>query len=101
MWSYEDEWTEILREHRLKIVDGVIQNTQKEYIFLRCEAEYINNTFTVTCSNFFGRKKAIKRMVEITVDENGIIDLDLSLHENEAFVTQVPYDSILSDNTRP
>lgn len=101
LWSYEDEWTEILREHRLKNVDGVIQNTQKEYIFLRCEAEYINDTFTVTCSNFFGRKKAIKRMVEITVDENGIIDLDLSLHENEAFVTQVPYDSILSDNTRP
>lgn len=96
-WSYEDEWTEILREHRLKIVDGVTKNNEKEYIFLKCEAEYINGVFTVTCSSFFGRKKAIKRMVEITIPENGFTNIDLSLHENECFVSQIPLDNIAND----
>lgn len=92
LWSYEDEWTELLREHRLKVVNGEIKNKQKEYIFLKCEGEYIDGTFTVTCSSFFGRKKAIKRMVEIEIPDNGIVDLDLSLHENECFVSQIPND---------
>lgn len=99
-WSYEDEWTEILREHRLKIVNGVTQNTEKEYIFLKCEAEYINGVFTITCSSFFGRKKAIKRMVEIPITENGMVNIDLSLHENECFVSQVPLDD-LNNNSNP
>ena len=93
-WSYEDEWTEILREHRLKIVNGNVQNTEKEYIFLKCEAEYINGIFNVTCSSFFGRKKAIKRMVEIPITDNGVVNIDLSLHENECFVSQVPLDDL-------
>lgn len=97
LWSYEDEWTEILREHRLYKVNGQIQNTQKEYIFLKCEAEYINNNFTVTCSSFFGRKKAIKRMVEIPITDNGIVEIDLSLHENECFVSQIPQDTLQVD----
>lgn len=97
-WSYEDEWTEILREHRLKIVNNVVQNKEKEYIFLKCEAEYINGVFTVTCSSFFGRKKAIKRMVEITIPENGFTNIDLSLHENECFVSQIPLDETNNEN---
>ena len=96
-WSYEDEWTEILREHRLKVINGVVQNKEKEYLFLKCEAEYINNVFTVTCSSFFGRKKAIKRMIEIPITDNGVVDIDLSLHENECFVSSVPLDD-LSNN---
>lgn len=92
LWSYEDEWTEILREHRLKVVNGEIKNIEKTYIFLRCEAEYVDGVFTITCSSFFGRKKAIKRMVEIEIPDNGVVDLDLSLHENECFVSQVPND---------
>ena len=111
-YSYEDEWTEILREHRTKIIDGVIANKEKEYIFLKCEVEYIGgkylNTgqwesgiFTMTCSNFWGRKKHIKRMVELPVlNENGVIDVDLSLHENENFVFNVPDDSTPTDNKR-
>lgn len=98
-WSYEDEWTEILREFRLKTIDGEIQNTQKEYLFLKCEGEYIDGKFVVTGSSFFGRKKAIKRMIEIPVTDNGIVDIDLSLHENECFVTQVPLDD-LTNNER-
>lgn len=98
-WSYEDEWTEILREHRLKIVDGVTKNNEKEYIFLKCEAEYINDIFTITCSSFFGRKKAIKRMVEITIPENGFTNIDLSLHENECFVSQIPLDDITNNES--
>lgn len=94
LWSYEDEWTEILREHRLKIINGEIQNTSKDYIFIKCEAEYINDEFTVTCSSFFGRKKAIKRMVEVPITDNGVVNLDLSLHENECFVSQIPLDEI-------
>lgn len=94
MWSYEDEWTEILREFRLKIVDGEIQNKEKSYIFLKCEGEYIDGVFTVTCSSFFGRKKAIKRIVEVPIKDNGVVDIDLSLHENECFLSQIPLDVI-------
>lgn len=100
-WSYEDEWTEILREHRLKIVNGSVKNTEKEYIFLKCEAEYINDKFVVTCSSFFGRKKAIKRMVELPLlQEQSVVNIDLSLHENESFVFNVPQDSTPTDPVR-
>lgn len=104
-WSYEDEWTEILREHRLKMINNVVQNKEKEYIFLKCEVEYIggkynqngewqSGQFTMTCSSFFGRKKAIKRMVELPIiNEHGVLDVDLSLHENECFVFNVPNDT--------
>jgi hypothetical protein len=44
-WSYEDEWTEILREHRLKMINNVVQNKEKEYIFLKCEVEYIGGKY--------------------------------------------------------
>ena len=98
-WSYEDEWTEILREHRLKMVNGVVKNTEKEYIFLKCEAEYVNEIFTITCSSFFGRKKAIKRMVEIPIPENGFTNIDLSLHENECFVSQIPLDDLTNNES--
>lgn len=109
-YSYEDEWTEILREYRTKVIDGVQMNTEKEYIFLKCEVEYLGgkylNTghwesglFTLTCSNFWGRKKHIKRMVELPVlDEFGVIDIDLSLHENENFIFNVPDDSTPTSN---
>lgn len=111
-WSYEDEWTEILREYRLKIVNGTVQNTEKEYIFLKCEAEYIggkytsngewqSGSFSLTCSNFFGRKKAIKRMVELPLlQEQSVVNIDLSLHENESFVFNVPQDSTPTDPVR-
>ena len=55
----------------------------------------------MTCSNFWGRKKHIKRMVELPVlNENSVIDVDLSLHENENFVFNVPDDSTPTDNKR-
>jgi hypothetical protein len=47
----------------------------------------------VTCSNFFGRGKSTKRIVETFFDKDaGIneINLKLSLHENESFITQIP-----------
>lgn len=124
-WSYEDEWTEILRECRIKyktdekgnlILDEngnpTILNKEKEYIFIKCEVEYIggkylptgeweSGIFSMTCSNFWGRKKAIKRMVELPIlSESGVIDLDLSLHENENFVFNVPNDSTPTNPVR-
>lgn len=91
-WSYEDELTEILRQNRPKYnAAGQQENKSKQYIFIRCEAEYINNEFTVTCSNFFGRSKNIKRIVQVEVPQSGVVPtIDLSLHENESFITQIP-----------
>lgn len=102
-WSYENEFTEILREYRIKADDKNNQlNTQKGYIFIRCEAEYELNSsnkyeFKVTCSNFFGRGKNTKRVVETYFDKSkGLneIDIQLALHENESFLTQIPQDEV-------
>lgn len=81
LWSYENELTEILRDARPKFKNGSQLNEYKNYIFVRCEAEYINDKFTVTCSSFFGRGKNTKRVIE-TYFENGEteIDVNLSLH---------------------
>ena len=78
-WSYDNELTQIFRENRIKAdSNGVQQNNSKSHIFIRCEAEYINGNFTVTCSNFF-ENKGVKE-----------INLKLSLHQNESFLTQIP-----------
>lgn len=92
-WSYENELTQIFRENRIKADSkGAQQNTSKSHIFIRCEAEYINGNFTVTCSNFFGRSKSTKRVVETYFENKGVkeINLKLSLHQNESFLTQIP-----------
>lgn len=92
LWSYKDELSEILRDARQKKVNGTIQNTFKGYIFIRCEAEYINDVFTVTCSSFWGRGKNSKRIVKIdfeTIEGIEQINLKLSLHQNESFITQI------------
>lgn len=99
-WSYENELTEIFRENRIKTnSSGVQLNTSKSHIFIRCEAEYIDGKFTVTCSNFFGRGKNSKRIVETYFENNGVkeINLKLSLHENESFLTQIPQQNIQTD----
>jgi hypothetical protein len=42
-WSYYNEWSEILRECRPKVKEnGVQENVSKDYIFIRCEAEYLD-----------------------------------------------------------
>ena len=106
-WSYENEFTEILREFRIKTDSkGVQQNTQKSHIFIRCEAEYELNKnneyeFKVTCSNFFGRGKNSKRIVETLFDTSkGLneINLKLALHENESFLTQIPQQNVSEVN---
>lgn len=112
MWSYENELSQILRQSRPKMDDaGVQQNVNKNYIFIRCEAEYIRQTndqgeavdkFVVTCSNFFGRGKNNKRIVQANFDtSNNIyqIDLKLSMHQNESFLTQIPQQSIPDGET--
>ena len=91
-WSYENELSEILRESRIrKTEDGEQLNKKKEYIFIRFEAEYIDEKFVVSATNFFGRGKHATRMIEMAPDSEGIIEeIDLSLHENESFITQIP-----------
>ena len=98
-WSYYNEWSEILRECRPKVKEnGVQENVSKDYIFIRCEAEYLNGQFVVTCSNFFGRGKNSKRIVETPIPTTGLkeINLKLSLHENESFLTQIPQDNTVN-----
>ena len=104
LWSYENEFTEILREARPKFKkDGTQLNAYKSHIFIRCEAEYIDGKFTVTCSNFFGRGKNTKRIIETYFQDGQTeIDVNLSLHENESFITQIPEAWIESkDNKAP
>lgn len=108
-WSYDNELTEILRESRVrKDANGNQVNTSKEYIFIRFEAEYLKeengeDVFTVSATNFFGRGKHSKRMVEMTPDSTGLVPtIDLSLHENESFITQLtsaPQINITFDTT--
>ena len=95
-WSYENEFTEILRESRVREDSSGSQlNTSKDYIFIRFEAEYLKNEndediFTISATNFFGRGKHSKRMVEMAPDKYGEVPkIDLSLHENESFITQL------------
>lgn len=98
-WSYLNEWNEILRECRPKTNQNEEQqNVSKDYIFIRCQAEYIDNEFVVTCSNFFGRGKNSKRIVETEIPTTGdrTINIKLSLHENESFLTQIPPDNKLN-----
>lgn len=101
LWSYEDEFIEILRQARPKMDNGAVptqQNAFKTHIFIKCEAEYVKNesgedVFTVTCSSFFGRGKNSKRIVQTHFDTaQGIheINLKLALHENESFLTSIP-----------
>lgn len=99
-WSYENEFTEILRESRIrKNNDGEQMNKNKDFIFIRFEAEYIDEKFTVSATNFFGRGKHSTRMIEMIPDSLGKVEkIDLSLHENESFITQIPQDSV-NDST--
>lgn len=111
VWSYEDELVEIVRENRnIKKENNDIINVSTGYIFIRCEAEYIDDKFTVTCSNFFGRDKKSRKITRVefpsiptkeikgedgrTVIEAGRINLDLSLHEHETFITNIPQQDI-------
>lgn len=105
VWSYEDELIEIVRQNRnIKKADGGSIAVGSGYIFIRCEAEYINGVFTVNCSNFFGRDKKSKKITRVDFpiikkeqfDATGnqiterTINLDLSLHEHETFLTSIP-----------
>lgn len=93
IWSYDDELNQILRENRPREGQNGDKRIFKTHIFIRCEAQYVNGKFTVTCSNFFGRGKSTKRIVETFFDKDaGLneINLKLSLHENESFITQIP-----------
>lgn len=112
IWSYEDELVEIVRENRnIKKENDDIINVSTGYIFIRCEAEYIDDKFTVTCSNFFGRDKKSRKITRVEFpsiptkeirDENNIlkyieagsINLDLSLHEHETFITNIPKQNV-------
>lgn len=60
-----------------------------------------NYEFKVTCSNFFGRGKNSKRVVETYFDKsNGLneINIQLALHENESFLTQIPQEEVNVNN---
>lgn len=91
-WSYENELSEILRETRIRRnASGEQINVSKDFIFIRFEAEYIDDKFTISATNFFGRGKHATRLTEMYPDELGNVEeIDLSLHENEAFITQIP-----------
>lgn len=105
-WSYQDELIEIVRQNRnIRKENGDIINVGTGYIFIRCQAEYIDDVFTVTCSNFFGRDKKSKKITRVQFPqnvsseettptgktiENNTIKLDLSLHEHETFLTNIP-----------
>lgn len=102
-WTYTDELIEIVRQNRPNMDEnGQMVNVATGYIFIRCDASYEYNEttkeydFKVICSNFFGRDKKSKRIVKIGWDNPFIeapreINIDLSLHEYETFVTQIEY----------
>lgn len=110
VWSYEDELVEIVRENRnIRKENGETISVSTGYIFIRCEAEYINDKFTVTCSNFFGRDKKSRKITrvqfpqtpsteQLNVDskiiEDSTITIDLSLHEHQTFLTNIPQQNI-------
>ena len=100
LWSYKDELSQILRDARQKETKGTVENPYKGYIFIRCEAQYINNKFTVTCSNFWGRGKNSKRILKVDFGNSSTrqINLKLALHENESFFTEIPQQSVPSAN---
>lgn len=91
-WSYEGELAEILRESRIQ----GDSTDNKDFIFIRFEAEYENEKFVISGTNFFGRGKHAKRMVEMQPDSTtGLVkEIYLSLHENESFITQIPQKDI-------
>ena len=91
-WSYEGELSEILRESRVQ----ENKSGSNDFIFIRFEAEYIDGKFTISGTNFFGRGKHAKRMVEMKPDSTtGLVkEINLALHENESFITQIPQKNI-------